>query len=94
MVERAAPAATGPRDRGRAEYAVEYTRDLCVFRPRPASPAARVSADSASRLIGSPKMWDRGAELTSTSHWFETELLTHKENFVGQRTIATLNRNQ
>ena len=32
-------------------------------------------------------MWDCGAELTSTSHWFETELLTHKENLVGPRAM-------
>ena len=38
--------------------------------------AVRVSADPTFRLIGSPKRWDRGAALTSTWHWFETELLT------------------
>ena len=38
--------------------------------------AVRVSADPTFRLIGSPKLWDRGAALTSTLHWFETELLT------------------
>ena len=32
-------------------------------------------------------MWDRGAALTSTLHWFETELLTHEENLVGLRTM-------
>ena len=31
------------------------------------------SADPTFRLIGSP-IWDRGAALTSTLHWFETEL--------------------
>ena len=36
--------------------------------------AVRVSADPTFRLIGSPKRWDRGAALTSTLHWFETEL--------------------
>jgi hypothetical protein len=34
-------------------------------------------------LIGSQKIWDRGAALTSTLHWFETELLTRKENLIG-----------
>jgi hypothetical protein len=34
-------------------------------------------------LIGSPKRWDRSAALTSTLHWFETELLTREENLVG-----------
>ena len=38
--------------------------------------AERLAADPAFRLIGSPKMWDRGAALTSTLHWFETELRT------------------
>jgi hypothetical protein len=38
--------------------------------------AARPAADPTFRLIGSPKIWDRGAALTSTLHWFETELLT------------------
>ena len=28
------------------------------------------SADPTFRLIGSPKLWDRGAALTSTLHWF------------------------
>ena len=51
--------------------------------------AARLSADSTFRLIGSPKRWDRGAELTSTLHWFETELLTREENLVG---LMALNR--
>jgi hypothetical protein len=46
--------------------------------------AARLSADSTFRLIGSPMIWDRGAALTSTLHWFETELLTREENLVGR----------
>ena len=49
--------------------------------------AVRVSADPTFRLIGSPKMWDRGAALTSTLHWFKTELLTHEENLVGLRAM-------
>ena len=31
--------------------------------------AVRVSADPTFRLIGSPKLWDRGAALTSTLHY-------------------------
>ena len=42
--------------------------------------AVRVSADPTFRLIGSPTRWDRGAALTSTLHWFETDLLTGGEN--------------
>ena len=49
--------------------------------------AVRVSADPTFRLIGSPKLWDRGAALTSTLHWFETELLTREENLVGLRAV-------
>ena len=49
--------------------------------------AVRVSADPTFRLIGSPKMWDRGAALTSTLHWFETELLTQETNLVGLRAV-------
>ena len=49
--------------------------------------AVRVSADPTFRLIGSPKLWDRGTALTSTLHWFETELLTHEENLAGLRAV-------
>ena len=49
--------------------------------------AVRVSADPTFRLIGSPKIWDRGAALTSTLHWFETELLTRAENLVGLMAV-------
>jgi Transposase DDE domain group 1 len=49
--------------------------------------AARLSTDPTFRLIGSPKMWDRGAALTSTLHWFETELLTREENLVGLMAV-------
>ena len=51
--------------------------------------AARLSSDPTFRLIGSPKRWDRSAALTSTLHWFETELLTREENLVG---LMALNR--
>ena len=49
--------------------------------------AVRVSADPTFRLIGSPKIWDRGAALTSTLYWFETELLTREENLVGLMAV-------
>jgi hypothetical protein len=49
--------------------------------------AARQSADPTVRLIGTPKIWDRGAALTSTWHGFETEILTGEENLVGLRVI-------
>jgi hypothetical protein len=45
--------------------------------------AARLATDPTFRLTGSPNIWDRGAALTSTLHWFETELLTREENLVG-----------
>ena len=49
--------------------------------------AVRVSADPTFRLIGSPQIWDRGTALTSTLHWFETELLTREENLVGLMAV-------
>ena len=49
--------------------------------------AARLAADPTFRLIGSPKIWDRGTALTSTLHWFETELLTREENLVGLMAV-------
>ncbi|MBI3934575.1 MAG: transposase [Acidobacteria bacterium] len=51
--------------------------------------AARLSADPTFRLIGSEKVWERGVALTSTLHWFETELLTREENSTG---LGRLNR--
>src|SRR5712664_712997 len=42
-----------------------------------------------SRLISSQRIWDRGAALASTLHWFETELLTREENLIG---LMALNR--
>ncbi len=38
--------------------------------------AERLSQDPTFRLIGSEKIWDRGAALPSRLHWFETELLS------------------
>jgi hypothetical protein len=39
-------------------------------------------------VIGSPKRWDRSAAaLSSTLHWFETELLTREENLVGLMAV-------
>ncbi len=49
--------------------------------------ARRLSTDRTFRLIGSPKRWDRRAALTSTLHWFETELLTREENLVGLMVV-------
>jgi hypothetical protein len=49
--------------------------------------AERLAADPAFRLIGSPKIWDRGAALTSTLHWFETELLAREANLVGLMAV-------
>ena len=49
--------------------------------------AQRLSADPTFRLIGSPTRWDRSAALTSTLHWFETELLTHEDNLVGLMAV-------
>jgi Transposase DDE domain group 1 len=51
--------------------------------------AERLSQDPAFRLIGSEKVLERGAALTSRVQSFETELLTQAENLVG---LAALNR--
>ncbi|HWT82178.1 MAG TPA: IS1380 family transposase, partial [Candidatus Methylomirabilis sp.] len=51
--------------------------------------AERLSQDPTFRLIGSEKIWDRGAALTSRLQSFETEMLTQEENFAG---LARLNR--
>jgi len=51
--------------------------------------AERLSQDPTFRLIGSEKIWDRGAALTSRLQSFETEMLTAEENFAG---LARINR--
>jgi hypothetical protein len=51
--------------------------------------AARLSQDPAFRLIGSRKIWERGAALTSRLQSFETEVLAQEENLAG---LAALNR--
>jgi hypothetical protein len=43
--------------------------------------AERLSQDPMFRLIGSEKIWDRGAALTSRLRTFETEMLAEEENF-------------
>jgi Transposase DDE domain group 1 len=51
--------------------------------------AARLSQDPTFRLIGSRKIWERGAALTSRLQSFETEVLTQEGNLAG---LAALNR--
>jgi hypothetical protein len=51
--------------------------------------AERLSQDPTFRLIGSRKIWGRGAALTSRLQSFETELLTQTENLA---CLARLNR--
>src|SRR3984893_5679213 len=51
--------------------------------------AARLVQDPTFRLIGSRKIWERGAALTSRVLSFETEVLTQEENLAG---LAALNR--
>src|SRR5450756_1560833 len=51
--------------------------------------AERLSQDPTFRLIGSEKVWDRGAALTSRLQTFETEMLAEEGNFAG---LARLNR--
>jgi hypothetical protein len=51
--------------------------------------AERLSQDPTFRLIGSEKIWERGAALPSRLHWFETEVLTQEENLDG---LSRINR--
>ena len=51
--------------------------------------AEQRSRDPTFRLIGSEKIWDRGAALPSRLQTFETELLAEEENFAG---LARVNR--
>jgi hypothetical protein len=51
--------------------------------------AERLAQDPTLRLIGSEKIWDRGAALTSRLQSFETELLTQEGNLAG---LAAINR--
>ena len=52
--------------------------------------AERLSQDPTFRLIGSEKIWERGAALTSRLQSFETDLLTQEENLTGwPRSIAS-----
>src|SRR6202008_4252253 len=51
--------------------------------------AERLSQDPTFRLIGSDKIWDRGAALTSRLQSFETEMLAEEQNFAG---LAARNR--
>jgi DDE family transposase len=51
--------------------------------------AERLWQDPTFRLIGSEKIWERGAALTSRLQSFETELLADEENLAG---LATINR--
>jgi hypothetical protein len=51
--------------------------------------AERLSQDPTFGLIGSEKIWERGAALTSRLQSFETEMLAEAENFAG---LARINR--
>lgn len=51
--------------------------------------AERLAQDPTFRLIGSERIWERGAALTSRLQSFETELLTREENLSG---LAAINR--
>lgn len=51
--------------------------------------AERLAQDPTFRLIGSEKIWERGAALTSRLQSFETEMLAGEENFAG---LARINR--
>lgn len=50
--------------------------------------AGRLWQDPTSLLIGSEKIWERGATLTSRLQSFETELLADEENLTALATIS------
>jgi hypothetical protein len=45
--------------------------------------ATRLASNPTFRLMGSEKVWERGVALTSTLHWFETDLLARAANLTG-----------
>jgi len=49
--------------------------------------AERLAQDPTFRLMGSERIWERGAALTSRVQSFETELLTQEENLSGLAAI-------
>ena len=51
--------------------------------------AERLAPDPTFRLMGSERIWERGAALTSRLQSFETELLAQEENLSG---LAVINR--
>jgi hypothetical protein len=51
--------------------------------------AERLAQDPTFRLIGSAKIWERGAALPSRLHWFETEVLSQDENL---EALSRINR--
>jgi hypothetical protein len=51
--------------------------------------ATRLASVPTFRLMGAKKVWERGVALTSTLHWFETDLLAREENLTG---LGRLNR--
>ena len=51
--------------------------------------AERLAHDPTFRLIGSERIWERGAALASRLQSFETELLTQEKNLTG---LSALNR--
>ena len=52
--------------------------------------AERLSQDPTFRLIGSERVWERGAALTSRLQSFETEMLAQDENFAWAQGIIAL----
>jgi hypothetical protein len=51
--------------------------------------AERLARDPTFRLLGSEKIWERGAALPSRLHWFETEVLSQDQNLEG---LSCINR--
>ncbi len=69
------------------------TQQLCLMSTaawlvtKKVNDAERLWQDPTLRLIGSEKIWERGAALTSRLRSFETELLAQEENLAGLEVI-------
>ena len=50
--------------------------------------AESLSQDPTFRLIGSERIWERGAALPSRLHWFETEVLEQAANLRGLAAMS------
>ena len=76
-----------PRSVHTSQRAISNTSGAALAGYEDLNDAQRLSTDPTFRLIGSPTRLDRRAALTSTLHWFETELLTRDDNLDGLMAV-------